>query len=496
MANLVFRADASAEIGTGHVMRCLALAQASKAASGFAQFACASISTPLRALLEREGFTVSDVAAARGSDEDAAFTVELAQRSGAEWVVADGYCFGEAFQAALKAAGQQLLLIDDYGHAKRYAADYILNQNLSADQRWYSNRQPYSRLLLGTKYVLLRREFTCHREHQKEIARNARKILITVGGSDTCNFTPRLAKALDLMNRAEFECIVVIGGSNPHRADVEVKLSHARCHLLFDPPDMRELMTWADIAVASAGSTTWELAFCGVPSLLVIAADNQRRLAEATNAASAAKNLGPAAAVEPAVLAREIQSLLRDEAERTALSRAAHRLVDGYGVDRVVMRMTDAPLRLSLARADDCRLLWQWANEPTVRAMAFSTALIPWDAHRTWFQAKLRDATCRIFVARDQDDQPVGQVRFEEIETGRAEVDIHLHENRRRSGLGTLLLNSAVELAFTKYGVHEIHAYIKLENSVSLRLFEKAGFVNLGVEQIRGHRAAHLSRAR
>jgi RimJ/RimL family protein N-acetyltransferase len=231
-----------------------------------------------------------------------------------------------------------------------------------------------------------------------------------------------------------------------------------------------------------------------LPALLIVAAENQEALAEAVDAASAAKNLGGAKSLEAVDIAAEIRHLLINRDQRATMSRAGRKLVDGQGTERVIMRMTDCPFRLTAAREEDCQLLWEWANEPGVRAMAFSTAPIPWAVHVAWFERKLRDRKCWIFVARDRDDNPIGQVRLEETQPGNAEIDVHLEKKRRAAGLGTQLLNSAMTTVFRENRVHKVHAYVKLGNLMSLRAFEKAGFTNMGVETIRGHRAAHLLR--
>src|SRR5215208_338295 len=153
---MLVRADASAEIGTGHVMRCLALAQAWQENKGTAHFAFASMTPALEAQLRAENMAITSLDASPGSDEDATQTIALAERAGAEWIVVDGYHFDALYQKAIKEANLRLVFMDDYGHASRYWADVVLNQNIYANDALYLNREPDTQLLLGTRYVLLR----------------------------------------------------------------------------------------------------------------------------------------------------------------------------------------------------------------------------------------------------------------------------------------------------------------------------------------------------
>ncbi len=159
MAQLLIRADASPEIGTGHVMRCLALAQAWQDKGGQATVAMALAAPSIQARLEAEGLGIKRITAQVGSAEDAAQVIQIARQLQAAWVVIDGYRFTGSYQQALKDAGLGLVCIDDEATAEHYYADVILNQNLHADAGLYAKREGYTRLLLGTRYALLRREF-------------------------------------------------------------------------------------------------------------------------------------------------------------------------------------------------------------------------------------------------------------------------------------------------------------------------------------------------
>ncbi|MBE3120100.1 MAG: UDP-2,4-diacetamido-2,4,6-trideoxy-beta-L-altropyranose hydrolase, partial [Candidatus Atribacteria bacterium] len=147
MMNLLLRVDASARIGTGHVMRCLALAQAWQEKGGRATFVMTTETPAVEARLASEGMQVTHLVTQPGSPEDAQQTVGLAQQREAVWIVVDGYYFGADYQQTIKRAGLRLLFVDDYGHAGHYYADLVLNQNIYANESLYPKREPHTRLL-------------------------------------------------------------------------------------------------------------------------------------------------------------------------------------------------------------------------------------------------------------------------------------------------------------------------------------------------------------
>src|ERR1700730_16540434 len=193
---LLIRADAGERIGAGHLMRCLALAQAWLDTGGRAEFLSASMPPLLEARLVSEQISLTLLSANAGSDCDAQATVARARQIGARWIVVDGYQFGAKYQQRLKEADCRLLFIDDYGHCDYYCADLILNQNFYAHEDLYARRENYTRLLLGTRHALLRREFWSWKDFRRKIPRVARKLLVTLGGADPCNVAAKVLHAL------------------------------------------------------------------------------------------------------------------------------------------------------------------------------------------------------------------------------------------------------------------------------------------------------------
>lgn len=342
---LLLRADASAAIGTGHVMRCLALAQAWQDGGGRAVLATAMDARLLVARLRAEAIELVQLRAEPGSLQDAQACVELAGAVDASWVVVDGYHFSHGYQRAIRPAGQQLLVVDDNGAAGRYCADLILNQNLSARKRMYARHSPGAKLLLGPRYALVRRQFGRRASHERRCAPVARKLLVTLGGSDSENVTTMVIQTLGQLARTDWEIVVVAGASNPHRTSLEAvtRRAAARVHLKYNVADMADWMAWADLAISASGSTTWELCCIGVPAVLIALADNQAGIAAALSRAGCAESISlwdPRRS--PQRLVSAVEALADDADRRATLSANARRLVDGLGARRVVEHLLAA----------------------------------------------------------------------------------------------------------------------------------------------------------
>jgi UDP-2,4-diacetamido-2,4,6-trideoxy-beta-L-altropyranose hydrolase len=291
--------------------------------------------TERRLLADGVGLIRTD--APPGSDEDRMSLASVARQKHPAWVVLDSYELSEKYQRALKDADLRLLLIDDNGRSERILADVLLNQNLHAQEELYRGRIAHTRLLLGTKYALLRREFVSARS-QRKTAAVGRKVLVTMGGSDPANITLRVLEAINRIAIADIEVAVVAGGSNPHLASLAANVAQAdyNCRILSNVLNMADLMQWADLAISAAGSVCWEYCALGLPALLVTVAENQIANAHALDTAGAAHIIAGGALFSIEEMTESAVRLMNSAAERHALSQTSSRLVDGGGAARVV----------------------------------------------------------------------------------------------------------------------------------------------------------------
>jgi UDP-2,4-diacetamido-2,4,6-trideoxy-beta-L-altropyranose hydrolase len=492
LTQLIIRADASTQMGSGHLMRCLALGQAWEHSGGKVQFVTTCTSKQLLRRLHEENFTVHHLDHPFPDAEDWQFTRKLLAQQPGALLVLDGYHFTSDYQKQVKNAGYRLMVIDDMNNLPHYYADIVLNQNILANNLRYSC-EPHTTLLLGSKYALLRREFLKWRGWKRTVPTVARNVLVTLGGGDPDNVTMKVIQALQLVNLPGLQATVLAGSSNPHYRALEraVEVSDVSFRLERDTESMPELIAWADIAIAAAGTTSWELAFMGTPRLTVVLAENQKPIAEGLAQWGAAENLGWHESVSPAEITEALIVLMQATGIRAEMSRCSQDLVDGEGADRVLMHLNREAVRIRTARESDCRLLWEWANEPEARSLSFSSAAILWEDHRRWFTSKLADPNCFIFIGFDDQDGAIGYVRFDINDKCEAVVSINLDRSKRGFGHATQFLRMAIKELTRRTGIRAIHAFIKPDNSASVRTFEKAEFSWVGFENVRANPALH-----
>jgi len=336
LGTLMIRADASVAIGTGHVMRCLALAQKWQDSGGRAVFAMTESTPSLGRSLHTQGMQVVELKSSAGT-ADAKELARVAQDHDATWVVVDGYAFDSEYQCTLKNAGLNLTFLDDYGQCGRYSADLVLDQNANAKEAMYRNREPYTRLLLGARFALLRREFRQRGPWTREIPGVARRLLITIGGSDPDNLTLGLIQTLQRNSALNVETTVVVGGSNPDLGRLQRTAQAARrpMRIVSDARNMAEIMAQSDMAIICGGGTLWELLYMGCPTLSYSRGAVQAGIVAELEAAGIIRNLGPVGDFDEGKLTDAVEDLAVSRHGREKMSLHGPTLVDGHGVDRV-----------------------------------------------------------------------------------------------------------------------------------------------------------------
>jgi len=328
---VVVRADGGAAVGMGHVTRCLALAERLTERGATVTFVTRADTPAVVSRIAGQGCEVVALPGRRDRGADLDALLGRAAAIGARAAVVDVHGFEAAGQAALRAAGLRLTMVDDLGRA-RFVADVVLNQNLGARAEAYEV-EPYTRLLLGPRYAMLRRAFVGRAAAPAGIRP---RVLVTMGGGDADNVTLRALRAADAL-AADFVMDVVLGPAFPHDEAVSAAVERARHPVVIhrDLPDLAGLMAGATLALSAAGSTCWELAHLGVPALLLTLADNQAGIAAGLDAAGFAISLGQAERLSGPALRDALAELLADPDRRARMSAIGRRLVDGDGAARV-----------------------------------------------------------------------------------------------------------------------------------------------------------------
>jgi UDP-2,4-diacetamido-2,4,6-trideoxy-beta-L-altropyranose hydrolase len=335
-SHAIFRADASVAQGLGHFMRCRALAEEWMARGGRATFVTTCTPQDLQDHLQDQGFGVRTFPSAHfnGTDE-LVWLASVLQEERPAVLVLDGYQFDLHYQQAVRPWVKCLVCLDDVPE-RPFACDVFLNQNLGVTAEEYKSLVPHgTTVLLGPRYALLRSEFREHAGSYRAAAK-PRRVLVTLGGSDEADHTARVLG--ELASLAEIEMDVMLGLMYPHGHPIgRIRgLDPRLVHVNRGVDRLVDLAVRADLAVTAGGSTVWELACLGIPMVVLGTAANQDAVLRGLQTEQAALVLGPMQSLSPGEIAEAVRSLLAAPSRLRDLSRAASRLVDGRGSERVI----------------------------------------------------------------------------------------------------------------------------------------------------------------
>ncbi|RKT45232.1 UDP-2,4-diacetamido-2,4,6-trideoxy-beta-L-altropyranose hydrolase [Thiocapsa rosea] len=362
---VAFRTDASLDIGTGHVMRCLTLADALRERGAACRFICRAHPGNLIDLVRDRGHTVVDLPAASydlppasvtasapaharwlGTDwaTDARQTANALADAPFDWIIVDHYALDARWEHLLRPACQRLMVIDDLAD-RPHDCDLLLDQNLGRNAGDYASQVPRDcTLLIGPRYALLRPEFAALRA--QSLARREKpqfkRLLITMGGVDKDNATGQVLDALkDCALPAGCEITVVMGPHAPWLEKIKAQ-GHGMpwsTTVLTNVADMARLMTESDLVIGAAGSSSWERCCLALPSMILVLADNQRVIAHALQANGAAR------LAELSTLRRELSAFIQEltsiEATLTNVRTGAPAITDGLGALRVTAQIME-----------------------------------------------------------------------------------------------------------------------------------------------------------
>lgn len=500
----IIRTDASAEIGLGHIMRCFGIAQAlmkrgcdvflagSSTTHGILQNLSGNDSGLDSIIIEKQHPHHDDL-----SHMLRMLNSEFKSNPGmCTWVIVDGYHFTETYLEAIRNTGCRVMVIDDMAHLTHYHADVILNPNLHATELTYA-RDPDTVLLMGGRYSIVRNAFLLFAGYPRPNRAKARRILITMGGTDTHNVTIKILEAVDSLNDTELIVKVVVGSINPNKALLTERVSDVdfNCQLIENVSDMAKLMEWSDLAISAGGTTCLELAFMGVPFITVATASNQIAITEYLNRAGMTLNLGWYDSLAIPEIASAIRELIDNDSKRRQLSKRGRRSVDGKGAERIADALIPMKFGLRDANHHDCNIIWQWANDPTVREASFNPDPIPFEDHENWFHHRMQDEMCRIYIAETADQVPFGQARIE-FDGTKAVISVSIDPLFRAKGLGARLIRTASEMALDTLPIDFIEALIKPENERSFQAFKRAGYKETSRLTMHGKPCRQLSYSR
>ena len=363
---IAFRADASLQIGSGHVMRCLTLADLLRSQGADCLFICRAHPGHLGDLISARGHRIHlleppqptedtqgqptgtahaawlGTSLARDAAESrSALIMDFAEEGPCDWLVVDHYALDQNWETALRPLCRYLMVIDDLAD-RPHDCDLLLDPGLGRKVEDYAEFVPRGNMtLVGPQYALLRPEFAAQRATsiERRDQPQLRRLLITMGGVDRDDATGTVLDALansDLP--ADLEITVVMGPKAPwlERIRTRAAIMPRPTRVLAGVTDMARLMTESDLAIGAAGSTAWERCCLGLPTIQIVLAENQSAIGRALELASAALS------VDLGLVSQTLPALLGNNAEIEGLmmqSAFAFDITDGLGAERIASYM-------------------------------------------------------------------------------------------------------------------------------------------------------------
>lgn len=487
---VAFRVDASSQIGTGHFMRCLTLAEVLKKQGANICFISRNLPLHLSEMLGIKGIELISLSANNdvesidelahaswlgvSQEQDAKTTLKALSTQVYDWMVIDHYALDSRWESIVRPNVKKVMVIDDLAD-RHHDCDILLDQNYYADmQTRYNGKVPsHCQLLLGPNYALLREEFRALREQVKVRNGDVKKVLVFFGGVDANNFTLQAIEALAELN-VGFQVDIVIGTQHPFRDLIEktcAKYSFV-CHVQISY--MANLMAGADLAIGAGGTAIWERCCLGLPTISISTAENQRK--QIADAAEEGYLYAPLLHKDLIQSIRlHTQVLLSNSPLISFISNAGMKLVDGKGTLRIASLIESSLIEIRNVTPHDSKNIFEWRNNRKIRDVSRNSELITWDEHHKWFDAVLTDSKRQLLIGMINENQ-IGVVRFD-LEKDVAEVSIYLVPEKDYFGKGKgLLLASEEWLKINHPEIKSINATVMSGNEVSERLFLGSGY--------------------
>lgn len=370
-----------------------------------------------------------------------------------------------------------------------YPKGFVVNGAVFAERMSYTARKGVT-YLLGTQYAPLRKEFW--NVSAKTVSGHIRTTLITFGGADVRNLTPKVLKLL-INTYPRMLKKVIVGKNFQNITEIE-SLKDNNTELVYCPhsAEVKEVMYGSDVAISAGGQTLYELARMSVPTIVITVADNQIDNIHGWETAGFIEYAGHWQDESLSEVIRQKMQMLESKDARERKCNIARGLIDGVGSPRLVKKILSDfyKPRISFRKVvfEDAGSLFGLANQDIVRENSFTQDKIVWDNHLKWLEGRLKDDNCVFFIV-EYNGKFAGQVRFDVIATRKeATINISLGQNIRGLDLSPFIITESVkQLLKVRKDIKLVKAYIKDTNIPSIKGFERAGFKFLADTVAKGY---------
>ncbi|MGZ3691962.1 MAG: UDP-2,4-diacetamido-2,4,6-trideoxy-beta-L-altropyranose hydrolase [Pseudobdellovibrio sp.] len=463
---IVIRCDSSFEIGTGHIMRCLTLAESLRSLGLKVHFVCRNLKGNISEQISQAGFPLSLIG------ENSPPEKELILALNPDWLVVDHYQIDKKWELDYKDKCR-IFVVDDLAD-RGHLADFLLDQNYHREENLYANLVPSEcRCYVGPQFCLLKNSVL-----KASVLRNQRKnVVCFFGGTDFTGETLKLVKALEKIAAPVF-FHVVIGPKNVNFAEL-VGRNGKHFEVLVSPENWEELLSSASLYFGSGGTVTWERLFFNTPGVVVSVAKNQEKIAQDLAQDGLQLYWGRSNEQHYDEVLPRLIKLVEEAVQLDKIRLKSQNCVRPF--PELILKMIFEPIGFSEFQVKQTSLqqaefLLEVRNDELTRNMSKNSRIIQLDDHKKWLSQKLKDQKSRLYTGYFK-SEPIGQFRVD----ADGITGVSLHPKFRGQGLASRLIREGTELFFSENPkVTKLFAEIKPENQASLRSFKSAGYILAG----------------
>jgi len=478
---IIFRADGGPSIGMGHFIRTLSLVEMLKE-----NFYCVfATRKPTEYQIEEIKKTCDKLIDL--PEDSSHFRIFLNHLKGDEIVVLDNYYYSAEYQRQIKDKGCKLVCIDDL-HDKHYFADILINYTIT-DKTLFSI-EPYTRLLTGFSYALLRKEFLQSIPDRK-IHKKFNRAFICIGGSDFNNLT---CKFLDDLNKIDQikEITIVTGNAYNYTPLLTEKVNKYSCKKtikLYHNLTAGELITEmdkADFGIVPCSTVLFETISRKLPVITGFYVDNQKE--NALNLQDKYKQILVTGDLNNKhILFKDIKQLEENMVRDSCFVPLISENISENFLKEFKILENEFSISGSKAGEDDIDIYFKWANDREVRNNSINSNLIEYNQHINWFSKKIYEKNSFLYIFK-KNGIPLGQVRFEkDINDNFFIINYSIDTNYRGRGLGKIIVRLGIEKLLKDYdlsGELKLRAVVKEKNIASVKVFKALDFISKGIKPI------------
>jgi UDP-2,4-diacetamido-2,4,6-trideoxy-beta-L-altropyranose hydrolase/UDP-4-amino-4,6-dideoxy-N-acetyl-beta-L-altrosamine N-acetyltransferase len=519
---VVFRVDSSLQIGTGHLMRCLTLAECLKNDGIDMSFICRKNPGNLRDKIIKKGFSLFELESpgkARHDNklfhskwlsvtqrEDANQCKQILEKIKPDWLVVDHYALDHEWESDLKHLCTNIMVIDDLAD-RNHNCDLLLDQTFGRTAEHYIDLVPkICTLLVGTEYSLLRPDFLEWRSYsiERRSQANLKNLLITMGGVDLENHTEEVLIKLDRCELPlDINITIVLGSHYPHLESLKKRADRSKytVNIKVDVENMAEIMANSDIAIGAAGSTSWERCCMGLPTIQIVLAENQKFLAERLSEINASLLVNETSSLE---------SFIKDASKwMQEVSVSSAKITDGTGTLKVARQITDGIVKFKLQEFgevelvsyvnlnfNDQALALKMRNDILVKRWMYSRREISQKEHRDFIK-KLNDNKERRYFLVKLQGTIVGSINFSNIVPNDS-LDFGLFTNPfiELKGAGRILEAAGNYYANFKFGIRKVKLEVFSDNTRAIEFYKKCGYRFVGSNRFQEKQIFFMEKSR